>query len=976
MVNNNFFKRPTIIAGYMMIAVMLLAVLLCSCSQDTDAPVQTTSQTDLILNEVLTSNSSSAKAYDGRYYDWVELYNPTSEEITLDGYYLSDDLESLQKTSLSGQKIDAKGYLVIYCSGLNITDERGCLHTNFKLSAADGETVYLSDETSLSSLTVPASKENVSYGLTDDGVTYGWFEEPTPGRKNEGTAVTEHFEVRINEYMTSNTFTMYDCEGDYGDWVELYNPSSDAFDLSGCGLTDNEADPFKYTFPDGTVLNGGAYLVVFCDGKDKTDTDGMLHTGFSLSARDGFLSLYSSEQMLGCRVMLYDLPANISYGWSDGEGDYRFFARSTPGKANASTAFSKLSAEMTPELTGNVIINETLSASSKRGGASASDFIELYNTTSSAVSLKGYTLANRPGTPVYTFPDVKIGAGEYLLLLCDGTTAVGKKSLHIPVKIGTGGETLYLADASGTMCDVFSTGKGRCGVSSGRLAGDTSHRFFFSVPTPGEANSGRHYSSFAPAPVFSTEGGLVKSGTKVSLSVTGNYKIVYTTDGSAPTASSKIYSSPIKIEKNTVIRAAAFGGDALISECVTQTYFTQNPHTLPIMCISGTPSDININKGIFLNEESYAEKSIYVEYFNQDCVKEVEFPCGAKLFGFSSRKCLQKGVKLSLREIYGVNEITYPFFSGNDKAATTFSRLLLRPSGEDQIFSKLRDELVPALIRGHMDLDYQEFQPCVLYLNGNYWGLYYIREQLGADYLNRYYGYEKGDFDIVKAQHINQEGNLKAYSAMVNFCKNNDLSEKKNYDELCKTVDMESLINFWIAETYFGNTDTVNIRCYKHRDGKWRWMIYDMDWSMQTTGYIREQNFIYSHLLNPEGHGIGHRDNTLMRKLLENDEFRARFITAYCYHMNTTFAPERAVAILDEMAATIDGEIKLNQKRWGRPKYSEWSEKTVPFLRNYLETRPEKMKADLMESFHLSEEEWDNYVRLSKDYRQENDPIK
>ena len=136
-----------------------------------------------VINEVLCSNSASFKAYDGRFYDWIELYNPTSSEMPLDGYYLSDDAESLTKNPLSGQTIPAKGYLVIYCSGLNLTDERGFLHTNFKLSASDGEKIFLSDTNSVKSITVPSSKENVSYGLNEKG-KYVWFDVPTPGAKN------------------------------------------------------------------------------------------------------------------------------------------------------------------------------------------------------------------------------------------------------------------------------------------------------------------------------------------------------------------------------------------------------------------------------------------------------------------------------------------------------------------------------------------------------------------------------------------------------------------------------------------------------------------------------------------------------------------------------------------------------------------------------------------------------------------------
>ena len=930
-----------------------------------------------VINEVLCSNSASFKAYDGRFYDWVELYNPNSSELSLDGYYLSDDAETLTKNPLSGQSIPAHGYIVIYCSGLNITDDRGFVHTGFKLSSADGETIYLSDSHTVVSLTVPPSKENVSYGLDENG-EYAWFDVPTPGAKNGDIQDVKQSDIRINEYMTSNTFTIYDCEGDFGDWVEFCNTSDGDIDMAGYSLTDEEAVPDKYVFPKGTVLKAGDYLLVFCDGKNKKDEQGVLHTGFSLSSKDGSISLYSKGKALIGRVAIKEMQANVSCGWDEGSGEYRFYARPTPGKPNATTPFKKLS-ELSGQFPGgDVIVSEVLSASSKSVHNAKTDFVELYNTTSDPISLKGYTLSKKPGERTYTFPDVTIGGKSYLVIYCDGKSRTVDKQVYASLKISTGGTTLYLADASGAVCDVFSTGKGRLGISSGRPTGDVTTRCFFTSPTPGKPNGAGKYRSYAPVPVFSVDGGVVKSGTRVSLSVPGDYTIVYTTDGTEPTKSSRVYhaDAPFKIDKNTVIRAAAFSDNTLISDCVTQTYLTSNPHAIPIFCVSGDPLRLTEGKGIFADKTDSSEYKIYAEYFDTSGVKQAQFPCGARLFGHSSREMPQKSVKLTLREIYGVNGITYPFFSDNSKAVTTFSTLLLRPSGEDQIYSKLRDELIPALVRGKMDLDFEEAQPCALYINGGYWGFYYLREALNADYLKSYYGYEKGTFDIIKGERVAQEGSTAAYKKLTAYCKNHDLRDQSNYETVKKQVDFDSLINFWIVETFFGNTDTVNIRCYKHKDGKWRWMVYDMDWSMQTSKSMREKNFIDWHLLNPNGHGIGKFDNSVIRKLLENDEFRRHFLTVYCYHLTHTLAPERSMPIFDRMVRGVEAEIKLNETIWTRPAYSTWSGSTVPYLRSFLNERPAEMKNQLKQSFHLSESDWQTYVELAKDYHPEENAIK
>ena len=970
-------KKAAALGSLLALAVICVVCVfsLCACEEQ-NAPVVSDepalSGTDIIINEILASNSKSAKSYDGRYYDWVELYNPTAETVALDGYFLSDSLEEVQKFSLGGQKIESGGYLVIYCSGLNMTDQTGMLHTNFKLSATNGETLYLSNASSISSVRVPPSKPDVSYGLDRAGREYVWYEVPTPGARNTGESQMLKNDVVINEYMISNTFTLYDCEGDYGDWVELYNPDGAPADLSGCGLTDDENDPMRYVFPDGTIMEPDSYLLIFCDGKDKTDSSGMLHTNFSLSAADGSVSLFTPDRILSCRADIIALPDNISCGRAEGEEEMKLFPRPTPGKPNA-TRWAELSAKVTPDINDGVLISETLSASSAKKLKYKKDYIEIANMTKNAVNIGGYTLAQRPGEVFFTFPDLELQPSECVVVYCDGTTEnKDRENLHAPVKISTAGEEFYLANASGRICDVYFSGKGRQGMSSGRIGRDTTQRVFFAEPTPGKVNSGSYYTSFAPVPEFSVDGGVVKSGTAVRLSAPKGFTIVYTTNGSEPTASSKVYKSPIKIKKNTVIRAAAYAEKAAISECATQTYLVKNPHSLPIVCLSGNKENLIGSGGILKEVDNWSEYKVHFEYLDEKGVKGVEFECGARHFGAYSLKMSQKGIKLSLREIYGQTEVSYPFFNENENAATTFSTLLLRPSGQDQDRAKLRDELVPAIIRGQIDIDYQEYRACALYVDAQYWGLYYIREHLGGEYLETYYGYEEGTYDLVKSQLFAQEGSLDAYMKLTSFCKKNDLTVKENYDYICSVVDIDSLINFWTLETYFGNFDSGNIRCYKpKKGGKWRWMIYDMDWAMVGVNTMKNRNYIDEHLLDPGGHGAAHFDNAIIRNLLKNEEFKQRFLTLYCHHIQYTFAPERTVPILNAMADNIDNEIKLNQDVWKKPIYKDWKNYTVPFLRKFLQEKPAIAYTQLQKSFKLKNGELEQYKALAAQYKAE-----
>lgn len=934
----------------------ILCLFLTSCGEKEQPPVDQpyVSATDIIINEVLASNTESIPAYDGRYYDWVELYNPLDKKISLDEYYISDDSDNPHKCSLSGQVIPAKGYLIVYCSGLNITDERGYLHTNFKLSAAKGETVCLSDSHGVSSLNVPACDPNVSFGLNDGKPMR--LDEPTPGAPNSAGTSKSETGIVINEFMTSNTYTIYDCEGDYGDWVELCNMTNSDVDLGGYALTDDTAKPFAFVFPEKTVLPSGGCLLVFCDGKNKTDAQGVLHTGFCLSTDDRTLSLFSPERSMVDSVDIPEMPDNISCGRAKGEKSLCFFARPTPGKPN-DTPWTKLSAGLTPDINDGVLISEVMSASSTKKGLFDKDYLEIFNSTPSDINLKGYALLQNVHEAFFTFPDITLPSGNYLTVYCDGTEKKAADNLHAPIKISTGGEQFYLADASGKICDVFASGKCRAGMSSGRPGNDTSRRVFFSEPTPGATNSRIFYKSYTPVPSFNICGGIVEKGTAITLTAPKNCVILYTLDGSAPTERSSVYHDKIVINENTVIRAAALCEGCAISDCVTQTYLIENPHSIPIVCVSGSPAALIRSNGILQTKDNNTEVPVHVEFFDENYRKAVEFDCGTQHVGKKSLTEDQRALKLLLREVYGQKTVSYHFFTSCNSAPTTFSSLLLRPSGQDQDRGKMRDELIASILRGQNILDYQEVRPCALYVDAKYWGLYYLREPINNGFIENHYGLERGNYDLIRGQFYVQEGNMNAYNALTDYCEKNDLTNPECYKYICSVVDIDSLINFWILETYFNNPDTDNIRCFKAKDGKWKWIPFDLDLCMYSLFQIKEINYIQSYLLSTQGHGFSHRNNVIIRKLLQNTEFRDRFITLYCWHIDHTFAPERTVAVMERLAEEIDGEMKLNQKRWGYPSYNEWRESGPETLRSFLEQKPAIAKKQLCSSFNLTEEQ-------------------
>ncbi len=965
---------------YILFSLLFTCIFLSGCSENSSDESKTpsiSSEKQIIINEVMSSNDIFFPSHDGRFYDWVELHNLTDHTFDLNKCYLTDDERKPFKFQLKNVSLSPHGYTTIYLSGLNQIDANGIPHANFKLSSS-GETLYLNDSNGviISSIHIPESPANISFGFPYDTSRYTddscvWFSSPTPNAENSpeysrtvSDLVYHSNGVIINEYMSDNSFTIYDADGDYPDWIELYNPTQTDADMSGYMLSDDTDSTGKWSFPNGVVIPAGGYLTVFCSGKDTVDSQGYLHTNFSLSTDDPVIILSSYQGATVSQVEMYDLPENVSCGLLPGSSDFKLFARATPGQPNNTSPFD-LSSRPSPDINDGILISETLSASSANSDY-PTDYIEIHNSLSEEVQLGGYTLSHTPGDVLFTFPETSLAPDSYLLVWCDGTTQCQNSSdLHAPIKLNIGGENLYLADSSGKTVDYLNTGKQSYGVSCGRINNDTATRYFFDSPTPGSQNTSKKYISYAPQPQFSQLGGYVSKDTKINITIPDDCTVRYTTNGIEPDQNSSIYdsSSPINISETTVLKAVAFRDSHLPSETISATYFVEEPHSIPVVSLSGAGL-IESGSGILVTNTNYDTIcNVHLEYYDEQGVIGSEFDAGAKIFGNDSRKKDRKGLRLKINEQYGVSEITYPFFKNSVSGVKTFSSILLRPSGQDQVTAMIRDELVPSIIRGQVNVDYMEVAPCALYVNGEYWGLYYIRERLDADYLVNKYGYPKDKIDLIKSQIYAQEGTISAYNKLEAFARNNDLKIKENYEYMASLVDFESLCDFWIVETYFANTDSENIRCYQAEDGKWRWMVYDMDWSMWPTHAYA--NFISLHCLDPKGHGVFNSDNSIIRKLLENEDFKELFISRYCYHINNTFNPERCIAILEQLSGSIRNEVPRNQARWSIPKADVWEE-NIEFIRGFLEKKPDRAKSHLMTSFNLTEKELEAYLKANK----------
>lgn len=935
-------------------------------AEQTRPEVQTSDVKGLVIAEVMSRNKHTLKDKNGDSPDYISIYNG-GEKASLKGYYLSDSKSELQLWSFPDVTLEKGEYITLFCDSLDTVDGEE-IHTNFSISS-DGEDIYFtSPDGNTTQLYVPAMPEDIAYGLVlegDGSGEYHYFSAGAPGKANTSQHSADLLDIYqaevpkllLNEYMTSNGSTIKDNYGQSSDWIEIFNSGSEDTDLSGMSLSDKLSDPGKWQFPEGVSIKAGGYLLVWCDGLDEFK-DGNVHTSFKLGEGDDGLVLTDKNGVTVFKTDMERPDKDVSCGLT-AEGKYGFFVSPTPGKANASQAVPTKTAEEKP--TEDVYISE-LSASGNSG--IDSDWIELGNKASYDADLSGWGVGKNPAAPTYIFENLKIASGKKLLLYADG----GSGGVHLPMKLSLDGDKLYLFDENGFCRDKIEFE----GISPEHSCGNTQggETVFYSSPTPGKENAKTTYKGYAPVPEFSNGGGYAEKGEKLTVSAGEGVTVRYTSDGSFPNEKSSVFSS-YTINKNCVLKAASYCEGYLPSPVYSATYIVEETHDIPVICLSCDPDELfGEERGIFAYGDKYENKFPYVganfwqdwereasfEYYSEDGTRQIGCLTGIKVFGQFSRAYEQKSLSLHFRGKYGCPSVEYPFFHGNP--VTEFSSLVLRAGGQDQKFTRLRDAFCAEVFSEYSDVACMDWAPAAVYINGEYYGYYDLREKINESYFESHEGIDKDGIDILKGNgQIVLAGDNSDYYDMVNWIKSHDLSNKKNYEYVCSLMDVDSYIDYLIAEIFFCNSDSGNIKFYREKGGKWKWILYDMDMALRSESTWGESYNSIQKLFDPRGHGSEYSFSTAVQcGLLKNKDFKQKFINRYAQLLNGCFKPENLTAKLDEMTSAVDSEMKIHGKRWERPVYSDWTE-NVKALRSICEKRHDIAKKQLVDFMGISGEQ-------------------
>jgi hypothetical protein len=615
---------------------------------------------------------------------------------------------------------------------------------------------------------------------------------------------------------------------------------------------------------------------------------------------------------------------------------------------------------------GQVVINEfSCSNYSLNIGGDNEDYIEFYNPDGVASDIGGYFLSDNPLNPdKFEIPaGTFVPAGGYLLVICSGegellTNLYLGGNLNTNFKINQcAGESVVFSDPSGSIIEqydfVSDIGTTQANHSWAREFDGSAVWSICTNPSPVGTNTIGMFSGYAPTPDFSSEAGFYAGGLDVFIIVPSGYEVRYTTDGYAPNAGSTLYSGSINISTTTVLRAIMIdlSGNEAPSFIETNTYFTGgDSHTITAVSVSGDGQEDGSWPG-------GGDEPMHIEFFNTNGTFRVEATGDSNEHGNDSNAYGQRGFDYITRDQMGYDyAIEAQLFS--EKQRDKFQRIIFKAAANDNYpfepGAHIRDAYVHTLShKADLHLDERTSESCVVYLNGQYWGVYEYREKVDdIDFTNEYYDQPRHFVDFLKTWGGTWEeyGSGDDWYSLVTFVTGQDMTVDANYDYAISQLHPMSLIDYFILNSYVVCMDWLNWNTAwwrgRHPDGdgkRWRYALWDMD---ATFGHYINYTGVPdtssdADPCNPEAMGnVGGQGHIpVLNALLDNETFYATYINRWADLGNTYFTCDYMHSVLDSMVQVIEPEMPRQCDRWGGD-VAGW-EVELQQLRDFIDERCE-----------------------------------
>jgi hypothetical protein len=355
------------------------------------------------------------------------------------------------------------------------------------------------------------------------------------------------------------------------------------------------------------------------------------------------------------------------------------------------------------------------------------------------------------------------------------------------------------------------------------------------------------------------------------------------------------------------------------------------------------------------------EKPIHLEFFEPDGRSTINVQAGVQIFGSWSRLYPQKSLAIFARDRYGYPEINYQIFP--EMPVHKFQAIILRNSGQDWGKTFFRDGLMHRLVTD-LDIDIQAYRPCMVFLNGQLWGIHNIREKMNEHYPASHFPVEPDNIDFIERDSV-VHGDAVHYQTLLQFVNSQDLSLSENYHQVADMIEVDNFQEYVLSVLFFANPDWPwnNVRCWRprHPQGKWRWMLFDMDYGFHG-GHLGPDANTFTEI-----HQQDNGTTQLLFSLLENTAFRNSFINRFADHLNTTFDSSSIIQQVNEIMTGIESSMPYHIQKW---QYSFegpwWLGKSIDSMdewyghievvKDFGRKRADFVRQHIVEEFHLQDD--------------------
>ncbi|MBR5688406.1 MAG: CotH kinase family protein [Prevotella sp.] len=590
-------------------------------------------------------------------------------------------------------------------------------------------------------------------------------------------------------------------------------------------------------------------------------------------------------------------------------------------------------------------------------------WVELYNSGSTEVDLSKYRLGvTNDAEKAWQLGYILLQPQQYILVYCDKQAT----SMHTDYRLESGkGCAVYLFKDGAVVDQITGLKKQPApNISYGRQSANSDQYGYQAVPTPGAANCGTVLSNkdILGNPVFSEQGRVVQSGSlTLELSLPNGTpegaKIYYTTNGSEPTPNDTQYTSPLTINKSTVVRAKIFCDGYLSPRSATQSYlFHSRNITLPVISIATDDKYLNDPKiGIYVdgnystqqkNYEYDWRRPINFEYFEGEGQEsKLNQLCETRIQGGATRGNKLKSLAIYAHKRFGTKRFNYEFFPDQRPGDTDFKSLVLRNSGNDFDYLYQRDAIIQRSMAERVDLDWQAWSPAIIYINGVYRGMLNIRERSNEDNIYTHYEGEDGDgledIDMIENWYELKEGDTENFNRFTAYY----TAHGHTMAEYEQWMDCREFMNLMIMNLYFNNQDFPgnNIVMWRPRteNGRWRWIAKDTDFGLGLYG--SSANYKTLEWLHNPNYDSGRTwanqssHTRLFRRLMEDADFKREFLDRAAIYMGDFLNEQGVREIWDPMYQKIQYEYPYHRaliNQWW-PNYGE----ELNNARNWLKQR-------------------------------------